>query len=48
MAPKGIEARIGELIKFGFNRILFLISPTAPDKQRPVLDRYASLTRKFA
>jgi probable F420-dependent oxidoreductase len=48
MAPKGIEARIGELIKFGFNRVLFLISPAAPDKQRPVLDRYASLTRKFA
>jgi probable F420-dependent oxidoreductase len=48
MAPKGIEARIGELIKFGFNRVLFLISPAAPDRQRPVLDRYASLTRKFA
>ena len=48
MAPKGIEARIGELIKFGFNRVLFLVAPGMPDKQRPVLDRYASLIRKFA
>jgi hypothetical protein len=47
MAPRGIETRIGELLKFGFNRVLFLISPAKPDKQRPVLDRYAALIRKF-
>jgi hypothetical protein len=47
MAPRGIETRIGELVKFGFNRILFMISPASPDKQRPVLDRYAALIRKF-
>jgi probable F420-dependent oxidoreductase len=48
MAPRGIETRIGELMKLGFNRILFMISPGSPDKQRPVLDRYAALIRKFA
>jgi probable F420-dependent oxidoreductase len=48
MAPRGIETRIGELLKFGFGRILFLVSPATPDKQRPVLDRYAALIRKFA
>lgn len=47
MAPRGIETRIGELVKLGFNRILFMISPGSPDKQRPVLDRYAALIRKF-
>lgn len=47
MAPRGIETRIGELVKLGFNRILFMISPASPDKQRPVLDRYAALIRKF-
>jgi probable F420-dependent oxidoreductase len=47
MAPRGIEARIGELLKFGFKRIMFLISPALPDRQHPVLDRYAALIRKF-
>jgi probable F420-dependent oxidoreductase len=48
MAPRGIEGRVNELIKFGFGRVLFLISPATPDKQRPVLDHYAALIRKFA
>jgi alkanesulfonate monooxygenase SsuD/methylene tetrahydromethanopterin reductase-like flavin-dependent oxidoreductase (luciferase family) len=48
MAPRGIEGRINELLKFGFRRILFLVSPDQPDKQRTVLDRYAKLIRKFA
>jgi alkanesulfonate monooxygenase SsuD/methylene tetrahydromethanopterin reductase-like flavin-dependent oxidoreductase (luciferase family) len=48
MAPRGIEGRIGELLKFGFQRILFLVSAGQPDQQRSVLDRYAKLIRKFA
>jgi probable F420-dependent oxidoreductase len=47
MAPRGIETRVNELLKFGFNRILFLTPTAPPDKQRPVLDRYAALIRKF-
>jgi len=43
-----LEARIGELVKLGFNRVAFLISPDQPDKQRTVLDRYATLIRKFS
>jgi len=44
---KGIEARIRELIGLGFNRILFLIDATVPEKQWPVLERYAGLIRTF-
>jgi probable F420-dependent oxidoreductase len=47
MAPHGIETRIGELLKLGFNRVLFLIPPARPDKQRSALDRYAKVFRKF-
>ena len=47
MAPRGLETRINELIKFGFNRVLFLTPTAPPDKQRTVLDRYAALIRKF-
>jgi hypothetical protein len=42
-----VEARIQDLLKLGFNRVLFLISPARPDEQLPVLDRYAALIRKF-
>ena len=43
----GLEDRIQELSKLGFNRILFM-APVAPsDKQWPMLDRYAALIRKF-
>jgi probable F420-dependent oxidoreductase len=43
-----LEARIGELLKLGFNRVL-LMSPVAqPDRQWPTLERYAALIRKFA
>ena len=48
MARGRLEARISELLKFGFNRISFLVSPDRPDRQRTVLDRYASLIRRFA
>jgi probable F420-dependent oxidoreductase len=48
MAPVGgLEARIRELLKLGFNRVVFLVPPASPDEQRPVLDRYAALIRKF-
>jgi probable F420-dependent oxidoreductase len=48
LAPGGrLEARIQNLIKLGFNRILFLISPARPDEQLPMLERHAALIRKF-
>jgi hypothetical protein len=48
MAPAGgLEARIRELLKLGFNRVVFLVPPAAPDEQRPKLDRYTALIRKF-
>jgi len=43
----GLETRIHYLLKLGFNRVLFFISPARPDQQLPVLDRYAALIRKF-
>jgi probable F420-dependent oxidoreductase len=49
MAPTGgLEKRIPELLKLGFNRVVFLTPVTTPDKQWPVLERYASLIRKFS
>jgi hypothetical protein len=42
-----LEARMRDLLKLGFNRFLFLISPARPDEQLSVLDRYAALIRKF-
>ncbi len=44
---KGTETRIRELMELGFNRILFLIEPGAPEKQWPVLERYSNLIRTF-
>jgi probable F420-dependent oxidoreductase len=44
----GLETRINELLKLGFNRVLFLAPVAQPDKQWPVLERYAALIRKFA
>ncbi|MBI3302553.1 MAG: LLM class flavin-dependent oxidoreductase, partial [Deltaproteobacteria bacterium] len=43
----GTENRIRELMQLGFNRILFLIEPGAPNSQWPVLERYAGLIRQF-
>ncbi len=40
-------SRIQELITTGFNRVLFLVEPADPDKQWPVLERYAGLIRQF-
>jgi len=48
MARRGIEARVAELLRFGFNRVLFLwISPALAEGQLPVLDRYAALIRNL-
>ena len=44
----GLEARIRELLKLGFNRVVFLVFPAAINQQRLLLDRYAALIRKFA
>jgi probable F420-dependent oxidoreductase len=46
-APGGLEARIPELIRLGFKRIVFLVMQTRRDDHWPVLERYASLIRKF-
>jgi alkanesulfonate monooxygenase SsuD/methylene tetrahydromethanopterin reductase-like flavin-dependent oxidoreductase (luciferase family) len=43
----GLEARIQELLKLGFNRVLFMAPVAQPDKQWPALERYAALIRKF-
>ena len=43
----GTEQRIQELIKLGFNRVLFLLEPGTPDVQWPVLEKYAGLIRQF-
>ena len=43
----GDESRIRKLSATGFNRILFLIEPGAPDAQWPVLEGYAGLIRTF-
>jgi probable F420-dependent oxidoreductase len=45
--PGGLEARIPELIELGFNRILFMSPVAVPEKQWRVLERYATLIRKF-
>ena len=42
-----MEARIQELLKLGFNRVLFLAPVAQPEKQWPMLERYAALIRKF-
>jgi len=46
-SASAIEARIPELVKIGFNRIAFLTPVGTPDKQWPILERYAALMRKF-
>jgi probable F420-dependent oxidoreductase len=45
--PGGLETRVPQLEKIGFKRIAFLIPVAKPDKQWPVLERYATLIRKF-
>jgi hypothetical protein len=47
IAAGGLETRIRELLKLGFNRVLFLAPVAQPDKQWPVLERYAALIRNF-
>ncbi len=45
--PGGLEARIRELLKLGFKRVVFM-GAADPREQQAVLDRYARLIRKFA
>jgi O-methyltransferase involved in polyketide biosynthesis len=40
----GLESRIQELLKLGFNRVLF--GSGRSEKQWPALERYAALIRK--
>jgi probable F420-dependent oxidoreductase len=41
----GLEARIGALLKLGFQRAVLMVPTAIPDKQWPALDRYAKLIR---
>lgn len=43
----GLEARIRDLLKLGFNRVVFMAA-AEPREQWAVLDRYAALIRKFS
>lgn len=43
----GAEDRVRDLIKIGFNRVLFLVEPGEPHVQWPALERHASLIRQF-
>jgi hypothetical protein len=43
-----LEGRIGELFKLGVKRVLFMAPVAEPNKQWPMLERYAALIRKFA
>jgi hypothetical protein len=44
----GLENRIRELLKMGFQRVMFLLTTAGADKQWPPLERYYALTRKFS
>jgi probable F420-dependent oxidoreductase len=44
----GLENRIRELLKMGFQRVMFLLTTAPADKQWPLLERYYDLTRKFS
>jgi alkanesulfonate monooxygenase SsuD/methylene tetrahydromethanopterin reductase-like flavin-dependent oxidoreductase (luciferase family) len=41
----GLEARIGELLKLGFQRAVLMVPTANPDKQWPALERYAKIIR---
>jgi alkanesulfonate monooxygenase SsuD/methylene tetrahydromethanopterin reductase-like flavin-dependent oxidoreductase (luciferase family) len=41
------EAHLRNLNQLGFNRIMFLLTPTAPEAQWPVLEQHAKLIRAF-
>jgi probable F420-dependent oxidoreductase len=43
----GLEGRIHELLKLGFNRVVLMIPTAAPDQQWPTLENYAKLIRAF-
>ena len=47
-AGGGLDNRIRELIELGFNRLLLMAPVARPEKQWPVLERYAALIRQFA
>lgn len=44
---KGAENRIRELSDLGFKRIILSLGPGLPDKQWPVLEKFANLVKKF-
>ncbi|HXD90963.1 MAG TPA: LLM class F420-dependent oxidoreductase [Candidatus Binataceae bacterium] len=46
-SASAIETRIPQLEKIGFGRVVFLVPVGTPDKQWPILERYATLMRKF-
>jgi alkanesulfonate monooxygenase SsuD/methylene tetrahydromethanopterin reductase-like flavin-dependent oxidoreductase (luciferase family) len=43
----GLEARVPALLKLGFHRLVLMVPTLAPDKQWPVLERYAKLIKTF-
>ena len=43
----GLETRITELLKLGFNRVLLTVPTASPEKQWPILERYGALIRKI-
>ena len=48
LAPgRGLEPRIGELLKLGFKRVVFMVPIVPAEKQLRMLDRYATIIGKF-
>jgi hypothetical protein len=45
--PGGLETRIGELLRLGFQRVVLMVPTATPDKQLPALDRYAKVIRTY-
>ena len=44
---KGTENRIRELSELGFKRMVLSLGPGMPEKQWPVLEKFANLVKKF-
>jgi probable F420-dependent oxidoreductase len=43
----GTEKRVRELNQLGFQRIILVLEPAAPDAQLPLLDQFARLVKRF-
>ena len=41
------EAHLQNLNQLGFNRIIFVVTPAAPETQWPILEKHANLIRAF-